>query len=112
MRWRGLDAGDRASLGIDADHDDRFAPVSPLNDRRAASVRIVTPHPCEKHAVASRVEVDRDVMPTVGRGVGRGRRGVEREVGDPPRLGEDVDEELGSPSSGTDAVADPCSRRG
>src|SRR5215831_19329978 len=102
MGWRGLDSGDRARLGIDADHDDRVAPVSLLNDRWATGVPIVTPHPCEKHAVAGRVEVDWDVMPTMG---GRGRLGVEREVGDPRCLGEDVDEELGSPSSGRDAVA-------
>ena len=106
MRWRGLDPGDRACLDIDADHDGRLTPVSPLDDRRAAGVRIVTPYPCEKHAVAGRIEVERNVMSTVGRWMGRRRRGVEREVGDPPRLGEDIDEELSSPSDGTDPVAD------
>src|SRR6266542_4316774 len=105
MRWWGLYPGDHARLGIDADHDDRLAPVSRLDDRRAVGIRIVTPHPREKHAVAGRVEVDRDVMPAAG-------RGVEREVGDPPGIGEDVDEELGSPSSGVDPVADLRSGRG
>ena len=112
MRWRGLDPGDRTGLGIDADHDDRLTPVSTLDDRRAAGIRVVTPHPCEKHSVAGWIEVERNVMPTVGRGMGRGRRGVEREVRDPPRLGKDIDEELGSRSSGTDPVADFRSGRG
>src|SRR5215471_4949476 len=101
MGWRGLDSGDRARLGIDADHDDRVAPVSLLNDRCATDVPIVTPHPCEKHAVAGRVEVQWDVMPTMS---GRGLV-VEREIGDPRCLGEDVDEELGSLSSDLDPVA-------
>src|SRR5262249_22890287 len=112
MRWRGLDPGDRACLSIDADHDDRLTPVGLLDDRRAAGVRIVTPYPCEKHAVAVRIEVERNVMSTVGRWMGRGRRGVEREVGDPPRLGEDIDEELSSRSSAPDRVAASGSGRG
>src|SRR5262245_27182919 len=98
MTWRGLDRGYRARLGIDADQDDPLPPLGLLHNRRADGVRSVTPHPCEKHAVAGRIEVEGNVMPTVGRWMGRGRRGVEREVGDPPRLGEDIDEELGSPS--------------
>src|SRR5262245_25240600 len=46
MGWRGLDPGDQALLGIDADHDDRLATVSLLDDRHAAGIRIVTPRSC------------------------------------------------------------------
>src|SRR5262245_63095179 len=43
--------------------------------------------------------------------MGRERRGVERKVGDPPRLGEDVDKKLGSRRGGANLLADLASGR-
>src|SRR5207249_10891457 len=77
VRRRGVDPGDLARLDINANHNDRLAPVSPLENRLAARVRIVTPHPCEEPAGAGQVEVARDVAPTVGRWRALGRPGIE-----------------------------------
>src|SRR5207247_6128135 len=79
---------------INANQNNRLAPVSPLDDRLAARVRIVTPHPCEEHAVAGPGEVERDMVPTDGRRRTLGRRAIEWKVSDPPLFGQDVDEEL------------------
>src|SRR5215467_174965 len=109
---RSVDPSDLARLGVDANHDEWLAAIRPLDDRLAARVEIMAPCPSEEHAVAGVVEVEGNVVASIGRRMNPRGRGVQRKICDHPSFGKDVHEKFRTLPCRVDPLGDLRSGRG